>query len=102
MMESFPLAEGGTTREERRSGIGQFRNERAKPMKKLLSVTIAALLVAGLSAGSAFAKHRRYHAKTGYSGMMTGNAAMRGNHGNSASGSNSVGHIQGGNIGAGK
>jgi hypothetical protein len=31
-----------------------------------------------------------------------GNAAMSGNNGNSGSGSNSLGHIKGGNIGGGK
>jgi hypothetical protein len=34
--------------------------------------------------------------------IFRGNAAMSGNHGNSAYGSNSLGHIKGGNIGGGK
>lgn len=82
-------------------------------MKKILATSMAALLIAGLSAGTASAKHRRHHAKPGYSGMTTGsaptggyrggNAALSGNNGNSGSGSNALGgNIQGGNIGAGK
>lgn len=77
-------------------------------MKTYLSATIVALLIAGLSASPASAKHRRHHARpashamTAGSVSIFGNAALSGNNGNSGSGSNSVGHVQGGNIGAGK
>jgi hypothetical protein len=78
-------------------------------MKKLLTVAATALLVAGFSAGSASAKHRRHHVKPMPSGMTTGSAPIRGNNaelmgnnGNSANGSNSLGHIKGGNIGGGE
>jgi hypothetical protein len=81
-------------------------------MKKFFSVAATALLVAGLSVGVASAKPRKHAARSTHSGMQgatTGSAPMRGNNaelmgnnGNSASGSNSLGHIQGGNIGAGK
>jgi hypothetical protein len=78
-------------------------------MKKLIAVTATALLVAGISTSSASAKHRRHHVRASQSEMITGtspmrgnNAELRGNNGNSASGSNSLGHIQGGDIGGGK
>ncbi len=77
-------------------------------MKRCLSVMVAALLITGLSAAPASAKHRRHHMRHASDGMTTGlapipgSAALSGNNGNSGSGSNSVGHIQGGNIGAGK
>ncbi len=84
-------------------------------MKKLLSVTATALLIAGLSGGAASAKHRRHHiyprqqvypSQSGWTGgpapFRGNNAELMGNNGNSASGDNSLGHIRGGNIGAGK
>ncbi|MDO9414260.1 MAG: hypothetical protein Q7T81_16945 [Pseudolabrys sp.] len=76
-------------------------------MKKLVSTAAAALLIAGLSAGSASAKQKRpgMHSTTKSQGMTTGrsvtggNAAMSGNNGNSASGSNSIPNVKGGNAG---
>ena len=78
-------------------------------MKKLLAITTTALIVVGFTAGAASANKYHRHHKPGY-GMSArgtaaftgGNAAMSGNNGNSASGSNSLGHIKGGNIGGGK
>jgi hypothetical protein len=51
-----------------------------------------------------------YHSMKMHSRMTTGrpsmvrgnNAELRGNNGNSGSGNNSLGHIQGGNLGGGK
>lgn len=86
-------------------------------MKKILSLAAAALLMAGLSSGAASAKHQRHHhhhhhyshpiqsGVTTERGPMFGwgnNAELMGNNGNSASGDNSLGHIKGGNIGAGE
>ncbi len=78
-------------------------------MKKLLAITTTALIVVGFTAGTASAKKYHRHHKPGYgmsargaTGFTGGNAAMSGNNGNSASGSNSLGHIKGGNIGGGK
>jgi hypothetical protein len=67
-------------------------------MKKLLTVTTAALLVAGFTMDSASARHHHRHGKMGHgmtvgSSMRSGsggNAELRGNNGNSASGSNSL------------
>lgn len=77
-------------------------------MKKSLTIAAAALLIVGLSFEAASAKQRRHHGHS-RSGMTTGmsptggNAALSGNNGNSGSGSNALGgHIQGGNVGAGK
>ena len=78
-------------------------------MKKILSATAAALLIAGLSAVPASAEKRLRHMQT-RSQSTTGsapwargnNAELVGNNGNSGQGSNSLGHIQGGNIGGGK
>jgi hypothetical protein len=73
-------------------------------MKKFLAIAAASLAVAAFTMDAASARHhhRGYH-RMSY-GMTTGygNAAMSGNNGNSGSGSNSVGHIKGGNIGGGK
>lgn len=81
-------------------------------MKKLLTITITALVATGLSVGAASAKKmHKSHKTTQSSGMTTGsgmgsptggNAALSGNSGNSGQGSNSLGHIQGGNVGGGK
>jgi hypothetical protein len=85
-------------------------------MKKLIAVTTATLIVAGMTTAPAFAKHRKHHSRHymssempssarsgGTVGMTRGNnAELMGNNGNSAQGSNSLGHIQGGNIGGGK
>jgi hypothetical protein len=84
-------------------------------MRRLFAVTAAALIVAGMTTAPAFAKHRKHHSRHYMSSQMpsgqvgtTGmarrgnNAELMGNNGNSAQGSNSVGHIQGGNIGGGK
>jgi hypothetical protein len=93
-------------------------------MKKFLTVTVAALVIAGLSSGVASAKHKRHHARpvqqtypdqggwnggwvplygnAALTGDIYGNAALMGNNGNSANGDNSLGHIKGGNIGGGK
>jgi hypothetical protein len=82
-------------------------------MKKILATAAAALMIASFTVTAASAKkvHRGYKAHHGYYGtygqmrgpaIFRGNAAMSGNHGNSAYGSNSLGHIKGGNIGGGK
>jgi hypothetical protein len=85
-------------------------------MKKLLSIAVATLLIAGLSVGWTSANHLRHHSMHGHpsmkmhSRMTTGrpsmvrgnNAELMGNNGNSGSGNNSLGHIQGGNLGGGK
>ena len=74
-------------------------------MKKFLATAAAALLIAGVSAGSASAKQKRHgmHSTTKSQGMTTGrssptggNAALSGNNGNSGSGSNSVGNVKAG------
>jgi hypothetical protein len=78
-------------------------------MKKLLAITTTALMIAGFSVSAASAKKYHKHSKPNHSssarpsaGFTGGNAAMSGNNGNSASGSNSLGNIKGGNIGGGK
>lgn len=82
-------------------------------MKKVLTIGAAALVVAATMATPAAAKKMKRHSGQGMStsqGMTTGqgrgytggNAAMQGNNGNSGQGSNSLGNIKGGNIGAGK
>ncbi len=78
-------------------------------MKKILSLTTVTLLVAGISIGTASAKshHRpgakiRSHVTTGSAPVPRGNnAELMGNNGNSGQGSNSLGHIKGGNVGGG-
>ncbi|MET0705465.1 MAG: hypothetical protein ABWY82_01285 [Tardiphaga sp.] len=76
-------------------------------MKKILGIATTILVIVGFTATSASAKKYRHH-KPGYGksthapAVFRGNAAMSGNHGNSASGSNSLGNIKGGNIGGGK
>jgi hypothetical protein len=71
-------------------------------MTKFLSVTAIALLIAAASADAASARHYR-HGSSFHHGSIFGNsnAELRGNNGNSIRGSNSVGHIKGGNSGAG-
>jgi hypothetical protein len=81
---------------------------KANAMTKMVSTVVAALLMAGLSAGAASAKQKR-HGMHGsakmQSGMTTGqsrtggNAALSGNNGNSGSGDNSLGNVKGGNAG---
>jgi hypothetical protein len=102
-------------------------------MKKITTIAVAALFVAGISAANAQAGGdnpggrgvtstggvngvtgrnpdgtRAAPVATARSGMTTGmgmggsNAELQGNNGNSASGDNSLGHVKGGNIGAGK
>jgi hypothetical protein len=81
-------------------------------MKKFLAAAAATLIVATFTLDAASARHRyrghyyhhHYHPYMSYgrTGGYWGNAAMSGNNGNSGSGSNSLGHIRGGNIGAGK
>jgi hypothetical protein len=81
-------------------------------MKKILAMAMAGLMIASFSVTGASAKKHRTHKSahgmtTGMgsgpsTGMTGGNAALSGNNGNSGSGPNSVGHVQGGNIGAGK
>jgi hypothetical protein len=99
----------GTRRSDRRFPEGRYRGLN---MKKILATAAAALMIASFTATAASAKkvHRGYKAHHGYYGaygqmrgpaIFRGNAAMSGNHGNSAYGSNSLGHIKGGNIGGG-
>jgi hypothetical protein len=80
-------------------------------MKKFVSTAAAAFLITGLSAGSAFAKQKRpgMHGSAkaqgmtmGRSSMPSGNAAMSGNNGNSASGSNAIPNVKGGDSGSGR
>src|SRR5882757_9939454 len=81
-------------------------------MKTFLAVAAATLIVATFTLDAASARHRyrghyHYHhhhpyMSYGRTGGYWGNAAMSGNNGNSGSGSNSLGHIKGGNIGGGK
>ena len=86
-------------------------------MKRVLAIAAASLMIAAFTVDAASARHRQrgyHHHHSGHyyggphygsHGMYRGgwgNAAMSGNHGNSGSGPNSVGHIQGGNIGGGK
>ncbi|QUS40532.1 hypothetical protein RPMA_18105 [Tardiphaga alba] len=90
-------------------------------MKKLVAMAAVAVMATSFTVTAASAKklqrgykthhHHPYGAQNYYRGsygstrgpaIFRGNAAMSGNHGNSAYGSNSLGHIQGGNIGGGK
>jgi hypothetical protein len=99
-------------------------------MKKIFAITAAVLIAGSFTATAASAKklkrgyHPHYHSQYysggyGYQrgpaygayGMMRGGgtpyypgygASMQGNNGNSAFGNNSLGHIEGGNIGGGK
>jgi hypothetical protein len=88
---------------------GVHLKRKATRMKKLLSITGAALLIAGLSAAPASAK-KRHHMAQGRSQMTTGaspmargnNAELMGNNATSAEGSNSLGHLLGGNNGSGR
>jgi hypothetical protein len=68
-------------------------------MKKLLAVTAASLMIAGLTMSAASAKHRHHHrmhsmTTTGSSmkpgGMGGSNAELKGNSATSAGGSNSL------------
>jgi hypothetical protein len=83
-------------------------------MQKILTICVAALLCAGVTISVASAEKSRRHNSTqsASSGQGTtpgaarpytgGNAALKGNNGNSAQGDNSLGNIKGGNIGGGK
>jgi hypothetical protein len=93
-------------------------------MKKIMTFGAVALLVAGATITDASAKKMRHHHRHSGQGMSQGmsqgmnmgpgtttgagrgyggnNAELMGNNGNSAQGSNSLGHIQGGNLGGGK
>lgn len=79
-------------------------------MKTFLALASAAtVLLASYSAASAAPKRPHHGHKAYYnsynmmrSSPFRGNAAMSGNNGNSASGSNSLGHIKGGDSGAGE
>lgn len=97
-------------------------------MKRVLAITTAVLLAASFVTTAASAKkikrgyhsyHYGHHYGGGYGyqrgpaygsyGRMRGTpyypgygASMQGNNGNSAFGNNSLGHIEGGNIGGGK
>ncbi|MDB5550212.1 MAG: hypothetical protein JWL86_196 [Rhizobium sp.] len=78
-------------------------------MKKLLSITVVALLIAGLTAVPASAKKRHRHIQSNIhsttearSSIGGSNAELMGNNGNSGQGGNSLGNILGGNIGGGK
>lgn len=82
-------------------------------MKTFLNLGVAALIATTAMATQASAKKMKRHNAQGMNtsqGMTTGqgrgytggNAAMQGNNGNSGQGSNSLGNIKGGNIGAGK
>jgi hypothetical protein len=89
---------------------GAYRNK-ADEMKKLLAIATTALTIAAFTMDSASARHHHRHHRIDH-GMTTGmgagggmrgnNAELGGNNGNSASGSNSLGHIPGGDSGAGK
>jgi hypothetical protein len=61
-------------------------------MRKLLTVVIASVVVAGFTMDSASARHHHRHGKMSHGMTMKGgsNAELRGNNGNSASGSNSL------------
>jgi hypothetical protein len=83
-------------------------------MSKILTIGATALVLAGATMSTASAESsRRHRAVQGVNtgeGMTTGtgrtytggNAALKGNNGNSGQGNNSLGNIKGGNIGAGK
>jgi len=78
-------------------------------MKKIVFVTSAALLIAGLTAVPASAKKGQprvqSHSNVNMGSALSArgnNAELMSNNGNSGQASNSLGHIQGGNIGGGK
>jgi hypothetical protein len=83
-------------------------------MQKVLTVCAAALIFACASMSTASAEHSRRNqsaqSATSSQGTTTGtartfaggNAALKGNNGNSAQGDNALGNIKGGDIGAGK
>jgi hypothetical protein len=88
---------------------GAYRNK-ADEMKKLLAIATTALTIAAFTTDSASARHHHRHHRMdhgmttgmGAGGMRGNNAELGGNNGNSASGSNSLGHIPGGYNGSGK
>jgi hypothetical protein len=67
-------------------------------VRKLLAVATASLVIAGFTVDSASARHHHRHGRIGHGmtvgssmrGSGGGNAELRGNNGNSASGSNSL------------
>lgn len=67
-------------------------------MRKLLAVMTASLVMAGFTVESASARHHHRHGRMSHGmtvgssmrGFAGGNAELRGNNGNSASGSNSL------------
>jgi hypothetical protein len=67
-------------------------------MRKLLAVVTASLVIAGFTMDSASARHHHRHGRMDHKmtvgssmrGAGGGNAELRGNNGNSASGSNSL------------
>lgn len=81
-------------------------------MRKTLALLTAAAIVAGFATDAMAGKARKHNSQASQDRMTTGqarpgsytggNAALQGNNGNSGQGSNSLGHIKGGNIGAGK
>jgi hypothetical protein len=79
-------------------------------MKKLLAIATTALTIAAFTTDGASARHHHRHHRMsdrmttgmGAGGMRGNNAELGGNNGNSASGSNSLGHIPGGDSGGGK
>ena len=82
-------------------------------MKKTLSVAATVLMIAGLSAGAASANEKRHsgqnttrtQTQTGTTtgqAVTGGNAALSGNNGNSASGSNAIPNVKGGDSGSGR
>ncbi|WP_398471738.1 hypothetical protein [Tardiphaga sp.] len=81
-------------------------------MSKILTLVTAVALFACFVAEASAGNGRKQHSHTQTHGSMTtgqsrsgytgGNAALQGNNGNSGQGSNSLGHIKGGNIGGGK
>lgn len=81
-------------------------------MSKILTLVTAVALFTGFVAEASAGNGRKHHSQTQTQGSVTtgqsrsgytgGNAALQGNNGNSGQGSNSLGHIKGGNIGGGK
>lgn len=83
-------------------------------MKKIMTIGATALLLAGATMSTASAEKSRVRnpsqSVNTEQGMTTGsartytggNAAIKGNNGNSGQGDNSLGNIKGGNVGAGK
>lgn len=81
-------------------------------MIKVLTLVTAAALFAGFVAEASASNGRKHHSQTQTKGSMTtgqprsgytgGNAALQGDNGNSGQGSNSLGHVKGGNVGGGK